>query len=316
MSTPPPQVHEELPGVLRIDHLWLGQPGLIASYLLGGGEDLALVEAGPASTVPALLAGIRAAGRDPEDVAHLFLTHIHLDHAAAAGVLLREHLPRARVHVHPAGAAHLADPSRLLASATRIYGERMDELWGTVLPVPAGRIAVMEDGATVRAGGFRVRALDTPGHATHHHAYHLPDAGAVFAGDVGGVRLAGALYVRPPTPPPEFDPALWRSSVERLRAAAPERLLLTHFGGYGDVARHLDELESRLDDWTRWAAREVAAGAEPAGIAERLRAREDPALHAEGGEALAGLYEAAVPYGMMATGIHRYLTRRAGSAPG
>lgn len=309
MTEPHVRIHQELPGVVRIDHAWMGTPGVIASYLVGEGDDLALVEAGPASTVATLLAGIRAAGRDPASVRHLLLTHVHLDHAAAAGLLLRDHLPRARVYVHAAGAPHLADPSRLLASAARIYGERMEALWGPMLPVPAERLAVLEDGASLRAAGQEVRALETPGHATHHLAFHLPASGALFTGDVAGIRLEGAAYVRPPTPPPEFHPPRWHASVAKLRDARPSRLLLTHFGGYDDPARHLDELDRRLADWTRWAAAEVARGAGPAELAAALREREDPAIRAAGGPSLAALYEAAVPYDMMAVGLHRWLTR-------
>ena len=136
--------YEEAPGVTRIDHGW-GGPGFIASYLVEDGGELALIEAGPASTLDALLAGIRAAGHDPADLSHVLLTHIHLDHAAAAG-RLAEIAPNALVHVHPRGAAHLADPSRLLASAARLYGDQMDALWGTMLPVPAERIRTPTDG--------------------------------------------------------------------------------------------------------------------------------------------------------------------------
>ncbi|HET6763513.1 MAG TPA: MBL fold metallo-hydrolase, partial [Longimicrobiaceae bacterium] len=240
----PALIAEEAPGVVRIDHRWMGTPGLIASYLLGDGDDLALVEAGPASTAGNLLAAIQAAGHDPADVRTILLTHIHLDHAAGTGLLLR-HMPRARVVVHPAGAGHLADPSRLLRSATRIYGDRMDALWGPMLPVPADRIDARSDVA-VKAGGRTLMALDTPGHAGHHLAFHDAEAALVFTGDVAGVRLPGCTHVRPPTPPPEFDPELWRSSIARLRSTGAGRLLLTHFGGFGDAERHLDELQGRL----------------------------------------------------------------------
>src|SRR5687768_15493136 len=144
------RIHQEAPGVTRIDHGW-GGPGFIASYLVEDGGELALIEAGPASTLDALLAGIRAAGHDPADLSHVLLTHIHLDHAAAAGPLARI-APRAAVHVHPLGAPHLVDPSRLLASATRLYGDRMDALWGTMIPVPAGRIRTPADGEAIRVG--------------------------------------------------------------------------------------------------------------------------------------------------------------------
>lgn len=302
-------IHAELPGVTRIDHRWMGVPGAIASYLVEDAGELALVEAGPASTTATLLAGIRAAGHDPADVTQLLLTHVHLDHAAAAGLLLR-HLPRATVRVHPVGAPHLVDPSRLLASATRIYGTRMDELWGTMLPVPAERLRIVEDGEELRVGRRRLVAVDTPGHARHHLAFHLPDADAVFTGDVGGVRVGGAGYVRPPTPPPEFDPPAWLHSIARLRALRPEHLLLTHFGGFADAGRHLDELEARVSAWTEWCAARIAAGADAATLARELRRRGDAEIVASGGDAAAvALYETAVPYGMMAAGIHRFLTR-------
>lgn len=314
MTTSIPALHPELPGVTRIDHHWMGVPGAIASYLLADGGELALVEAGPASTVATLLAGIRAAGHDPADVSHLLLTHIHLDHAAAAGLLLR-HFPRAVVGVHLLGAPHLADPSRLVASATRLYGARMDELWGTMLPVPAERMRVLRDGDEVRVGGRRLTALDTPGHARHHLAFHLADADAVFTGDVGGVRVGGAGYVRPPTPPPEFDPPAWLRSIGRLRALRPEHLLLTHFGAFPDAGRHLDELEARVATWTRWAAARVSEGADVATLTDGLRRMGDAEIARSGGDAAtAALYETAVPYGMMAAGIHRFLTR--GERPG
>ncbi|HET6230967.1 MAG TPA: MBL fold metallo-hydrolase [Longimicrobiaceae bacterium] len=305
-------VHQEAPGVLRIDHRWQGVPGLIASYLLAGDDgqdDLALVEAGPASTAHTLLAGIRAAGQDPAEVTRILLTHIHLDHAAAAGVLLRE-MPRARVYVHPRGAAHLADPSRLISSATRIYGAEMDRLWGRMLPVPADRIVTLDDGAEVRAGGRTLRALQTPGHAEHHVAYHDPAAALVFTGDVGGVRLPGSSYVRPPTPPPEFDLGRWLQSVGTLRSVRPEHLLLTHFGAFADAGRHLDELAARLRDWTAWARAAVADGADAAALAEGIRRRGDAEiLAATGDPAIVGDYEKAVAYDMIASGLHRYLTR-------
>ncbi|HEU0302168.1 MAG TPA: MBL fold metallo-hydrolase, partial [Longimicrobium sp.] len=196
-------IYEEAPGVVRIDHGW-GGPGFIASYLLADGDSLALVEAGPASTLDALLAGIRAAGHDPAELDHVLLTHIHLDHAAGAGHLARI-APRAAIHVHPQGAGHLADPSRLLSSAARLYGDAMEMLWGTMLPVPPGRIRTPADGEAVRIGGRTLVAVETPGHARHHYAFHDPDARLVFTGDVGGIRLRGARYVSAPTPPPDID---------------------------------------------------------------------------------------------------------------
>ncbi|HKP74133.1 MAG TPA: MBL fold metallo-hydrolase, partial [Longimicrobiaceae bacterium] len=224
---------EEAPGVHRVDLEWNGLPGQVAAYLVEDGDALAVVETGPSSTLPALLGAVRARGRAPEEITHLLVTHVHLDHAGGAGTLLR-HAPRAKVYAHPRGAPHLLDPSRLLASATRLYGAHMDRLWGEVAPVPAERLVVLEDGARVAVGRRALAAVGTLGHAVHHHAFHDPDAGLVFTGDVGGIRLNGARYVSAPTPPPDIDLDAWLRSLDRLRALEPRMLLPTHFGGVRD----------------------------------------------------------------------------------
>lgn len=303
------RIHEEAPGVTRIDHGW-GGPGFIASYLVEDGGELALIEAGPASTLEALLAGIRAAGYDPADLSHILLTHIHLDHAAGAGQLARI-APGAAVHVHPLGAPHLADPSRLLASAARLYGDMMDALWGTMLPVPAERLRTPADGEAIRVGARSLLALETPGHAAHHFAFHDPDAGLVFTGDVGGIRMDRAPHVRPPTPPPELDTPAWLASIDRLRSLEPRMLLPTHFGGIDDVAWHLDDLAARLVDWTRWASEQP----DPAALTELLRTRGDTELLAASGDAdLVRRYAQSIPYDMMAAGLLRQAQTRAKAA--
>lgn len=302
----------ESPGVHRIDLNWNGYPGQVAAYLLDGGDGLAVVETGPASTLAAVLDAIRAIGREPAEVTHILVTHVHLDHAGGAGALLR-HAPRARVHVHPNGAAHLADPSRLIASATQLYGDRMDSLWGAMVPVPEDRLVILQDGDEVRIGGRRLRAVDTPGHAVHHHAYHDPDAGLVFTGDVGGIRLERLPYVCAPTPPPDIDLAAWRRSLGRLRDLAPSRLLLTHFGGVDDPAWHLDDLAARLDAWARWMAEQAAAGTDPPTLAVAMAERAAADIVAATGSAEAArAYELAVPYPMMAAGLQRWWTKHGG----
>ncbi len=288
----------------RVDLRWRGLVGQVAAYLLADGGDLAVIDCGPGSTLGALGGAIEAAGHDPASLTHVLLTHVHLDHAGGAGGLLRMS-PRARLYVHPRGARHLQDPSRLLTSAARIYGDRMDALWGTMLPVPAERMRVLHDGDEVRVGRRVLRALDTPGHAVHHNAYH--DGELLFSGDAGGIRLDGAPYVRPPTPPPDIDVPAWRASIARMRALGAGRILPTHFGGAADVAWHLDDLEARLVEWADWSARELAAGAELAGLTEKLRAKAHAeVLAAAGTEAVALGYEAAVPSEMMAAGLLRY----------
>jgi len=289
-----------------VDLNWAGLPGQVAAYLVDGGDALAVVESGPASTLPALLDAVRALGREPEEITHVLVTHVHLDHAGGAGALLR-HAPRASVHVHPRGAKHLADPSRLLASATQLYGGRMDELWGEMLPVPADRLVVLQDGDEVRVGHRRLAAVDTPGHAWHHHAYHDPDARLVFTGDVGGIRLRHARYVSAPTPPPDIALDAWEQSLRRLRALDAAMLLPTHFGGVADPAWHLDDLAARLRGWAAWTDERMRAGAGSAALAAALRDRATADIvAATGSEEMARAYEAAVPYPMMAAGLERW----------
>jgi glyoxylase-like metal-dependent hydrolase (beta-lactamase superfamily II) len=307
-----PHVHEEYPGVIRIDHRWMGMPGFIASYLVDGGDGLALVDPGPDSTLDTLLAGIRAAGRDPAELTHVLVTHVHLDHAAAAGRLLR-HAPRATVYVHPRGAAHLADPTRLLSSAARLYGDAMQTLWGTMHPVPEDRLRVLADDEAVCVGRRTLTALDTPGHASHHLAFHDAARGLVFTGDVGGIRLDRLPHVRPPTPPPDLDPVAWAASIRRLEALRPAALLLAHFGAVDDVAWHLEDLRARLSDWTDWAAARAANDPDAAALAAALRDKGDAELRAAtGDEEAVRRYADSIPYDMQATGFLRYL-RRAGS---
>ena len=298
------------PGVFQLDHHFRGSAGVIASYLLAGGDGLTLVEAGPASTVDTLLAGVRQAGFDPEIIERIVVTHIHLDHAGAAGTLLGR-LPRAKLYVHPVGAPHLVDPSKLMASATRIYGPLMGPLWGEMVPVPEDRLIVLEDGATVGAGRGALQALDTPGHANHHHALVDRERGIVFTGDVAGMRLDGLRYVRPPTPPPEFDPDLWKRSIAKLRAARPRRLCLTHFGASDEPEWHLDELQARLWFWTGWVSARLATGEDPAATSESLRGIEDPLLAAASGDgSLARRFEEAGNFRMTVDGIGRWWKKR------
>ncbi len=311
--TPPSAAAREIaPGLLQIDHVFKGAPGIIASWLMTDSDDLTLIEAGPASTVDTLWSAIEGAGYDPRRIARVLVTHIHLDHAGAAGVLASR-IPGARVHVHPKGAPHLIDPSRLLASAERIYGALMKPLWGDILPVPEGQVVVLEPDEAVRTGAGVLRAIDTPGHAAHHYAFHHEESGAVFTGDVAGIRLDAARYIRPPTPPPELDPDRWRSSIERLRSLEPRRLYLTHFGAVDDVEWHLDELLARLFLWTGWATAHLEHGTDVADMAAGLASMEEPLLAAAaaGDDSLAARYESAGNYRMSIEGFVRWYRKRA-----
>jgi glyoxylase-like metal-dependent hydrolase (beta-lactamase superfamily II) len=296
--------------VETIDLNFLGTEKVIASFLLLGGNSAAIVETGPTSCLEHLQAGLKANGVSPEDVWEVLLTHIHLDHAGASGHLAGL-LPNATFYVHELGYPHLADPSKLVTSATRIYGERMDELWGEARPVPEERLVVLGDGEEVGAAGGRLVAHDTPGHAYHHLAYLEPDSGSLFAGDVAGIRLPGQSYVRPPTPPPEIDVEAWVRSIENIRKMAPVTLHPTHFGSYEDVERHLSELEQRLQDWLLFVEGRSHEGASREEISEELRTKGDAEMLAEGADPEESeRYDLAGNYEMLTAGILRYVEKR------
>ena len=299
------------PDLWLLDLEFQDTPGTVAAYLLTGRHGHTLVETGPGSTLGAMERAVRATGVHIEEITQLLVTHIHLDHAGAAGTLLRR-LPEARLFVHPAGVAHMVDPSRLLASATRIYGDRMDALWGAFEPCPPNRVHMLDDGAELLCGDRSIRALHTPGHASHHIAFHDGERRTLFTGDVGGVRLQGASYIRPPTPPPDIDVEAWHASVERIRSTRPRSLDLTHFGRFTDPDRHLDELLRRLDSWVAWATEQMARGISPEAMVPAIKRIADAELAAEqsGNANLASAYELATPSGMTVNGLVRYLTRR------
>jgi glyoxylase-like metal-dependent hydrolase (beta-lactamase superfamily II) len=230
-----------------IDLNFMGLSGTIASYLLPHRDGALLVECGPGSTIPALVKGLDSFGLSVKDISSVFLTHIHLDHAGAAGWLARQ---GARIYVHPVGAPHMLDPEKLLGSARRIYGDSMQTLWGDFLPVPEEQLTILQDGEVVEVGGVCIRALDTPGHADHHFVYLSADT--CFSGDIGGVRLAGPPHLRLPMPPPEFHLEKWRASLHRLQKEKFGRLAPTHFGIFTDPGWHLAALSEALDEVESW----------------------------------------------------------------
>jgi glyoxylase-like metal-dependent hydrolase (beta-lactamase superfamily II) len=214
-----------------IDVLHLGRDRVIGAYEIDG----VIVDPGPSSCLDTLLAGLASEPRA------LLLTHIHLDHAGAAGSLVRR-FPALRVYVHEIGAPHLADPVKLYRSAARLYGDDMDRLWGEVAPVPAERLSALSGGEEVE--GFRVAY--TPGHASHHVAYLHLASGDAYVGDVAGVRVPPPEFTMAPTPPPDVDVEAWEDSLETVAAWRPERLCLTHFGRVDAVAEQLERLREGL----------------------------------------------------------------------
>ncbi len=216
-------------------------PGLIAAYLIECGGELALIETGPGSTLPTLRRAIAALGFDEKAVRHVFITHIHLDHAGAAGWWAQQ---GAQVYCHANAERHLIHPEKLMASARLVYGSAMERLWGDMLPAPSERVTVLADGESVRVGQVDIVAWDTPGHARHHHAYIVE--GQCFTGDVAGMRLDQSAYLSVTAAPPQFDPVAYVASVDRLIAAGFQRLYLTHFGEIQDVLDHLGRYRQRI----------------------------------------------------------------------
>jgi glyoxylase-like metal-dependent hydrolase (beta-lactamase superfamily II) len=262
-------------GVVEIDTLLGGWAQTTAGYLLVG-EVPVLVETGSQSSVPVLLAALEALNVAPEDLAGIALTHIHLDHAGGVGDLARA-FPRATVYVHELGARHLADPSRLVASAQRVYGELLDRLYGRLLPTPAERIKVLADGEAVQLGGSRrLVAINSPGHAKHHLGFHDSRSGLLFAGDAVGVRLPDGGVLRPATPPPDFDLDLAIASLRRFAEHRPSAIALAHYGVVPiEPGVLLEEAEDTLRAWADEAERAFRSGQD---IAAALGARFSPDL--------------------------------------
>jgi glyoxylase-like metal-dependent hydrolase (beta-lactamase superfamily II) len=235
------------PTIHTIDLNYLGIPGAIAAYLIIGDDGPILIETGPASTLESLRKGVVDCGFQLNDIRHALVTHIHLDHAGAAGHLAQH---GTQIYVHEFGAKHLIDPSKLIESATRIYGDQMDRLWGRMIAIPAERVTPVHDGDVINVGGLQLRALETPGHARHHHAFSLGDI--CFTGDIAGITLPTSIVPEPPhgkfvaipTPPPEFDPHAWITSIDRLLREKFAAIYPTHFGIRRNVKPHFERTKS------------------------------------------------------------------------
>jgi glyoxylase-like metal-dependent hydrolase (beta-lactamase superfamily II) len=273
-----------------LDLRFQGAERVIGAYLLETDEGPALFDCGPSTCIPRLHEALAERGLELTDVRSLLLSHIHLDHAGAAGALVREH-PALRVHVSEVGAPHLVDPSRLERSARRLYGDTFDTLWGELAPVPEANVDVV---------GGRVAGLEcfpSPGHAYHHVCY-LDADGTLYAGDAVGVRIRPSRYVMPPTPPPEVDLEAWEATIDEIERRAPERLALVHFGVADDVERHLRAFREGL----RTAAARVERGGDEEEFVTAMRADLPPED--------AGVYERAMPIWQSYRGLRRYWDKR------
>jgi glyoxylase-like metal-dependent hydrolase (beta-lactamase superfamily II) len=245
-----------------LDTNWVGRPRSIAAALLELNGHRALVDPGPASTLPALRQGLAARGLSVADLDALLLTHIHLDHAGASGSLVREN-PRLTVYVHQLGAAHLIDPTKLLASAARLWPETLHQLFGDTQPVPAQNLQILEGGETLSIGTRKLSVLYTPGHASHHVSYLDDSDGVAFVGDTTGIRIENGPYILPATPPPDINLEIWDRSLNAILARRPARLFLTHFGFAEDPATHVAEFRQRVHCWAEVARECLVANAAP-----------------------------------------------------
>jgi glyoxylase-like metal-dependent hydrolase (beta-lactamase superfamily II) len=272
-----------VPEPLDLRHL--GRERVIGCYLLETNDGQALFDSGPANCVPELKARLGERGLELTDVRHLLLSHIHLDHAGAAGVLVREH-PALQVHVSEIGAPHLIDPSRLERSARRLYLDQFESLWGELAPVPEQNVHIV--GSEV----LGLECFPTPGHASHHVSY-LDAEGTLYAGDAAGVRIQPSSFVLPPTPPPEFDLAHWSTSLDEIDRREPNRLALIHFGVAEDVEHHLAELRERLTAWTALVRDGATEDEFVASAAAELGAERET-------------YEQAMPFWQSYAGLVRY----------
>jgi glyoxylase-like metal-dependent hydrolase (beta-lactamase superfamily II) len=278
-----------LSGMQPIDVRHLGRERVICCWRVGD----VLIDPGPESSLATVF---EALGDAPPRA--LLLTHVHLDHAGGAGAIVRR-WPEVAVYVHERGAPHLVDPSKLIASAERLYGDRMQRLWGEIVPVPEGNVRALEGGEDVE--GFRVAY--TPGHASHHVSYLHADSGRAFVGDVAGVQLDRRGLVLPPTPPPDVDVEAWNASLSLVAEWHPTSLGITHFGAIDRVYEHLATMRDRLAAWTT-LARELDGSAFEAHI------RAEIAAGASDAEAVRA-YEQACPPEQQWLGLERYWRQRA-----
>lgn len=299
-------IHTYPGDVIAIDTFMHGWPGITAVYYLPGSMP-AIIETGPGSSLAKIEQGLDEAG--VEDLAWIILTHIHLDHAGAVGHLAKR-FPNAKIVVRVEGAPHLVDPSRLWASAGRLYGE-MEKLWGEMLPVDEERIiAVDSDGVVADLGDRTIKAVYAPGHAKHQMALWDEGSGDLFTGDAIGVYLPEADLIRPATPPPDFDMEVSIKTVHNLKVLSPRRVFPTHFGPVPDPEAALDEAELRFRQWVGAAEPIFARGGDALQIAEAFRENRDefyPGLD----PALVEKFDNTTSYELNAAGIHRYLRKKA-----
>ncbi len=287
-----------------LDLNFLNTPHVIASYALLGPAGVALIETGPSTTLPTLLENLRGLGVQPSDVRDVVVTHIHLDHAGAAGWWARQ---GAAVHVHAAGGPHLVDPSKLLASASRIYGDKMEYLWGEILPAPPEQVHPVNDGDQITVAGVQLTAIQSPGHARHHHCFRIGDI--AITGDATGVRLPGQDLIAVPAPPPEFDLEAWQDTLRRLAALNLKTIYPTHFGAVDNPNDHMQKLSVLIAESAQFVRDRMAEGLSRDEIVEGYNAWLDE-RSATVNQVTMERYSKANNKAMSVDGIMRYWQKR------
>jgi glyoxylase-like metal-dependent hydrolase (beta-lactamase superfamily II) len=299
--------------ITTLDNLWMGRPRSIAAALLESDGHRAIIDPGPGSTLETLRQQLRARGIGVGDLDAVLLTHIHLDHAGATGALAREN-PRLAVYVHAKGAPHMIDPSKLLASAARLWPNELQVLFGETIPVPAENLRILEGGETLTLGSRKLEVVYTPGHASHHVSYFDHKEGVAFVGDTAGIRIEGRSYVMPATPPPDIDLSIWDASFAAILARKPSRLFLTHFGISENPAEHVALAREQLHRWAALAGESTRTAASEAAAMDFFitTTRAEIARHLPAGDVDQYVFTASLNLSFL--GLARFLRKRATAA--
>ena len=293
-----------------LDMNWVGRPHSIAAALLESNGHRAIVDPGPESTYGTLRERLQSRGLSVAQLDAILLTHIHLDHAGATGSLVREN-PRLAVYVHTLGAPHMIDPSRLLASAARLWPDTLHQLFGETLPVPKENLRILEGGETLTLGGRKLEVAYTPGHASHHVSYFEAAEGVAFVGDTTGIRIDNGPYILPATPPPDINLEIWEGSFAAILARRPSRLFLTHFGYAENPAEHIDNFRRRLHRWAELAAEALQSASGEADAKQAFVARAQAEMQELLGAEEAEHHAFTAGLDLSFLGLARYLRKRA-----
>ena len=296
-------------GITYVDLMFLARPRVIATAVLQSPAGVALVDPGPTTCLDTLRGALTAQGIAISDVRTVLLTHIHLDHAGATGELVRDN-PDIQVYVHERGAPHMADPAKLMSSATRLYGDDMDRLWGQFLPVPQNNLHVLGGGERISAADRELEVAYTPGHASHHVSFFDRSSGVAFVGDTAGIRTGADLFAMPPTPPPDIDLDAWKASVALIDRWQAETLFITHFGPHEAPAEHLASLVEHLDGMAALAKSIVERDATDEERVDLFTAEARRYLQRNMPDTAAALYDQAAPLWQCWLGLARYWKKR------